>query len=719
MTAVLNRPRVWPGQPYPLGAHWDGRGVNFALFSLHAEKVELCLFDAAGRRETARVALPEYTDEVWHGYLPDVRPGQLYGYRVYGPYAPERGHRFNHHKLLIDPYARLLHGAVRWHDALYGYRVGDARGDLSFDGRDSARYMPKAMVVDDAADAHDWHRPHTPWRRSVLYEMHAGGYTRRHPQVPGELRGSFRGLAEPAPVAYLRDLGVTAVELLPIHAHLDERRLVDAGLSNYWGYNSIGFFAPDNRFLTRPDLGEFRLLARTLHDAGLELLLDVVYNHTGEGSELGPTLSFRGIDNASYYRLNPVTPRHALDFTGCGNSLNLTQPRVLQLVLDSLRYWVQHMGVDGFRFDLATTLAREGPDAAFDPGSGFFDAVRQDPVLSTVKLIAEPWDLGPGGYRLGGFPPGWGEWNDRYRDTVRSFWRGDVGEVAALASRLTGSSDIFPNHGRRPTVSVNFITAHDGFTLRDLVSYNHKHNAANGEHNRDGADNNLSWNGGVEGASDDPAVEALRQQQMRNLLATLLLSQGTPMLLAGDEFGHTQGGNNNAYCQDNAIAWPDWARLQRGDGAVLQRYLRRLLKLRQRHGVFRRDRFFSGKSITPSGHKDILWLNADGSEKHADDWQGEPHLLACVLDGEAGVEHLGPQGESRRDDSYLVILHAGAEAVAFHAPPARLGLAWRRVFDTCAQDGQGDGLTLPAGVACNLAPRCVQVFERLGSPCPD
>jgi|LNAQ01.1.fsa_nt_gb glycogen operon protein len=714
MTAPLNRNRVWPGRPYPLGAHWDGRGVNFALFSLHAEKVELCLFDASGSRQTARVALPEYTDEVWHGYLPDLRPGQLYGYRVYGPYEPERGHRFNHHKLLIDPYARLLHGAVRWHDALHGYRVGDARGDLSFDTRDSARYVPKCVVVDEVADGDHWRRPRRSWRRSVICEMHAGGYTRRHPQVPDALRGSFRGLAEPAPVAYLADLGVTAVELLPVHAHLDERRLVDAGLSNYWGYNSIGFFAPDNRFLTRPDLGEFRLLARTLHDAGIELLLDVVYNHTGEGSELGPTLSFRGIDNASYYHLNPQVPRHTRDFTGCGNSLNLAQPRVLQLVLDSLRYWVQQMGVDGFRFDLATTLAREGLDGGFDPGSGFFDAVRQDPVLAGVKLIAEPWDLGPGGYRLGGFPAGWGEWNDQYRDTVRRFWRGDTGQVATLASRLTGSSDIFPNHGRRPTASINFLTAHDGFTLCDLVSFEHKHNAANGEQNRDGTDSNFSWNCGVEGATDDPVIGALRQQQMRNLLATLLLSQGTPMLLAGDEFGHSQGGNNNAYCQDNAISWLDWTRLGQEEGAALQHYLRRLLKLRHRHGVFRRDRFFTGRPIDASGRKDIVWLNADGSEKAQQDWQAEPHLLAFVLDGEAGMEHLGPQGQSQRDDSYLVVLHAGAEATVFLMPPAGLGASWRRVFDTCAADGRGDGLTLPAGGECSLSPRCVQVFERLG-----
>ena len=706
--------RVWPGAPYPLGAHWDGRGVNFALFSVHAERVELCLFDSSGRRETTRVALPEYTDEIWHGYLPDVRPGQLYGYRVYGPYEPERGHRFNHHKLLIDPYARLLHGAVRWHDALYGYRVGDARGDLSFDSRDSARYVPKCVVVAQAAaGCVARRRPHRPWRRSVIYELHAGGYTRLHPGVPQALRGSFRGLAEPAVVAHLFNLGVTAVELLPVHARVDERRLADAGLSNYWGYNSIGFFAPDSRFLTRADVGEFNLLTRTLHEAGIEVLLDVVYNHTAEGGELGPTLSFRGIDNAIYYHLDPVRPRRTRDFTGCGNSLNLTQPRVLQLVLDSLRYWVQEMGVDGFRFDLATTLARDGADAGFEPGSGFLDAVRQDPVLAGVKLIAEPWDLGPGGYRLGGFPPGWSEWNDRYRDTVRRFWRGDAGQVAALASRLTGSSDLFPNHGRRPTASVNFITAHDGFTLRDLVSYEHKHNAANGEDNRYGTDNNLSWNGGVEGRTDDPDITAMRLRQMRNLLATLLLSQGTPMLLAGDEFGHTQRGNNNAYCQDNPISWPDWARLTDADGAALHRYLRRLLRLRKRHGVFRRDRFFTGRALTPSGQRDIVWLNADGSDKQGDDWQAEPHLLAFVLDGEAGVEHLGPQGESRRDDSYLVVLHAGATEAPLRAPSAALGPAWKRVFDTCATDGRGDSLILPAGSACHLPARCVQVFQRL------
>jgi glycogen operon protein len=704
-----NQPRVWPGQPYPLGAHWDGRGVNFALFSLHAERVELCLFDATGRRETARVALPEYTDEVWHGYLPDLCPGQLYGYRVYGPYEPERGHRFNPHKLLIDPYARLLHGAVRWHDALYGYRVGDARGDLSFDTRDSARYTPKCIVIEDAVPARE-PRPRQPWRRSVIYELHAGGYTRLNPAVPPALRGRFRGLAEPAVVAYLADLGVTAVELLPIHAHIDERRLVDAGLSNFWGYNSIGFFAPDNRFLTRADPGEFRLLTRTLHEAGIELLLDVVYNHTAEGGETGPTLGFRGIDNAVYYHAQPAAPRHARDFSGCGNSLNLAAPRVLQLVTDSLRYWAQQMGVDGFRFDLASTLARDGTDAAFDPGSGFFDALRQDPVLAGVKLIAEPWDVGPGGYRLGGYPAGWGEWNDQYRDTVRRFWRGEAGQVAVLASRLTGSSDIFRRHGRRPTASVNFITAHDGFTLRDLVSYEHKHNEANAEQNRDGTDNNLSWNGGVEGPTDDPAIEAVRLKQMRNLLATLMLSQGTPMLLAGDEFGHTQHGNNNAYCQDSPLAWLDWARQANGDGARLHRYLRRLMRLRARHGVFRRDRFFTGEEIGANDQKDIVWLNADGSETRDDDWHAAPHVLAFVLNGEAGVEHLGPQGESRRDDSYLVILHAGADDLAFAAP---LGSAWRRVFDSNAGDGRGDGLAVPAGGAFVVPSRCVQVFERL------
>jgi glycogen operon protein len=631
---------------------------------------------------------------------------------VYGPYDPERGHRFNHHKLLIDPYARLLQGAVRWHDALHGYRIGDARGDLSFDTRDSARYMPKCVVVEDAVPTRE-PRPHRPWRRSVIYELHAGGYTRLNPAVPPGLRGRFRGLAEPAVIAYLSDLGVTAVELLPIHAHVDERRLTDAGLGNYWGYNSIGFFAPDNRFLTRADPGEFRLLTRTLHEAGIEVLLDVVYNHTAEGGETGPTLSFRGIDNAVYYHAQPTAPRHARDFSGCGNSLNLAEPRVLQLVMDSLRYWVQQMGVDGFRFDLASTLARDGAQAGFDPGSGFFDALRQDPVLAGVKLIAEPWDVGAGGYRLGGYPAGWGEWNDQYRDTVRRFWRGDAGQVAVLASRLTGSSDIFGRHGRRPTASVNFITAHDGFTLRDLVSYEHKHNEANGEQNRDGTDNNLSWNGGAEGPTDDPAIEAVRVKQMRNLLATLMLSQGTPMLLAGDEFGHTQHGNNNAYCQDSPVAWLDWASQTTGEGAALYRYLRRLMRLRARHGVFRRDRFFTGEELGANDQKDIVWLNADGSETRDDDWHAAPHVLAFVLNGEAGVEHLGPQGESRRDDSYLVILHAGAQELPFAAPPATLGSAWRRVFDSNADDGRGDSLTVPASGPFVVPSRCVQVFERL------
>ncbi|WP_440941157.1 glycogen debranching protein GlgX [Immundisolibacter sp.] len=708
--------RVWPGRPYPLGTHWDGRGVNFALFSLHAERVELCLFDAAGRRETDRVRLAEYTDEVWHAYLPDLRPGQLYGYRVYGPYAPERGHRFNHHKLLLDPYARLLHGDVRWHDALYGYRVGDPREDLSFDSRDSARYMPKCVVVGDPVDGRQWRRPNTPWRRSVLYELHVGGYTRRHPQVRDDLRGSFRALAEPVVVDHLRGLGVSAVELLPVHAHLDERRLVDDGRVNYWGYNTLAYFAPDNRFLTRPDLGEFRLLARELHAAGIELLLDVVFNHTAEGDRLGPTLSFRGIDNATYYHLDPANPRYGLDFTGCGNSLNLARPRVLQLVLDALRYWVQQMGVDGFRFDLATTLARRaavhgtGLEADFDPEAGFFAAVRQDPQLAGCKLIAEPWDLGPRGYRLGGFPAGWGEWNDRFRDTARGFWRGDAGHAPALASRMTGSSDLFPNHGRRPAASVNYVTAHDGFTLRDLVTYSRKHNAANGERNRDGSDHNLSWNCGVEGVTDDPAIERLRRRQMRNLLATLVLSQGTPMLLAGDEFGHSQAGNNNAYCQDNPIAWLDWERLQQPDGGDLHRFLQRVLRLRAAHGVFRRDRFFKGEALD-GAQKDILWLTPDGGERDGHDWQLHPHWLAFVISGAAGAEHPGGHGGSRLDSSFLVILHAGAASVRFVAPPAAGGAAWRRVLDTQEETGRGDGWQLEAGTVLEVPARCLLVFE--------
>src|SRR5579862_1078502 len=529
--------RVWPGQPYPLGATWDGEGVNFALFSAHAEKVELCLFDQTGQREEARIALPEYTDEVWHCYLPEVRPGQLYGYRVHGPYDPPAGHRFNPNKLLLDPYAQAISGALQWSDAVYGYRVGSPREDLAFDRRDSARFVPKCRVVESAFT---WNRDHPPrisWEESIILEMHVRGFTMRHPAVEPSARGTFAALGSPAVIDYLVELGVTAVELLPIQAVATERRLADAGLANYWGYNTIAFFAPDPRYLPAGAVGEFKTAVKRLHEAGIEVLLDVVYNHTGEGNHLGPTLSFRGIDNLSYYRLDSDR-RHYTDVTGCGNTLNLDHPRVLQMVMDALRYWALEMHVDGFRFDLAATLAREGGGGDYSRHSGFFDAIRQDPAMAQLKLIAEPWDVGPFGYQLGNFPPGWAEWNGQYRDAVRRFWKGENSMIAEIASRLAGSSDIFDGRGRRPWASINFVTAHDGFTLHDLVSYEKKHNDANLENNRDGHEPNFSWNCGVEGPSDDPAVRSLRHRQKRNLLASLLLSLGVPMLLAGDEIGH-------------------------------------------------------------------------------------------------------------------------------------------------------------------------------------
>ena len=551
---MSSRLKLEPGAPSPLGATWDGRGVNFALFSENAEKVELCLFDGGGKRETDRIVLPEYTNQVWHGYVTGLQPEQLYGYRVSGPYDPRQGHRFNPNKLLLDPYARAIDGPLILNDAMFGYRRG-SHDDLSFDRRDSARVMPKCRIVEPAFTWGPEQHPKRPWPQSVVYELHVRGFTKRHPDVPDAERGTFAGLGHPAVVDYLAKLGITAVELLPVHTIVDEPHLTEAGLHNYWGYNSVNFFSADHRLHSRRAAKEFKTMVANLHNAGIEVILDVVYNHSGEGDEFGPTVSFRGIDNAAYYWLQDDRRRY-MDFTGTGNSLNLTHPRVLQMVMDSLRYWVQEMHVDGFRFDLTTTLGRERN--GYDAGSGFLDAVTQDPVLAHAKLIAEPWDVGMGGYQVGGFPPGWAEWNDKFRDAVRRFWRGDTPVVGDLASRLSGSSDAFQHKGRRPWSSVNFVTAHDGFTLRDLVSYNQKHNEANNEGNRDGTDNNYSWNCGVEGPTDDTGVRDLRQRQLRNMLTTLLLSQGTPMVVGGDEFGRTQHGNNNAYCQDNDIGWVDW-----------------------------------------------------------------------------------------------------------------------------------------------------------------
>ena len=592
--------RVRPGSPYPLGATLNHEGVNFALFSEHATAVELCLFDEAGHGEE-RITLTERTDLVWHASVAGLGPGQPYGYRVYGPYEPEGGHRFNPAKVLLDPYARALAGALRWSDEVFGYRVGHPDGDLSRDDRDSAPFVPKSVVIDGAFDWGDDRPLRRPWHQSIIYEAHVKGFTARHPGVPPSLRGTYAGLAAPAAVEHLLALGITAVELLPVHHHVDERAVVDRGLTNYWGYNPIAFFAPDTRYASAKEavgaVLEFKRMVQTLHRAGIEVILDVVYNHTAEGNHLGPTLSFRGIDNDAYYRLQPDRPRFYVDYTGCGNTLSMRQPQALQLLMDSLRYWVLEMHVDGFRFDLASALARGAYDV--DRLSTFFEVIHQDPVISRVKLIAEPWDLGDGGYQVGRFPAGWAEWNGRYRDAVRRYWRGEPGRVADLAYRLTGSSDLYQSDGRRPYASVNFVTAHDGFTLADLVSYHVKHNEANGESNRDGSDENLSWNGGVEGPTADPAVLALRERQQRNFLSTLLLSQGVPMLCGGDEMGRSQRGNNNAYCQDNELAWLDWG-LDRQAERLLG-FTRRLIALRHAHPEFHRRKFFQGRPLCGHG----------------------------------------------------------------------------------------------------------------------
>ncbi len=672
------RIRIEPGNPHPLGATWDGKGVNFALFSASAERVELCLFDPAGKKELARIALPEYTNEVWHGYFPDLRPGQLYGYRAHGPYDPEHGHRFNPNKLLIDPYAKSLHGRLLWSDAHFGYRIGHRRADLSFDRRNNARGIPKSVVIDPA---HSWGNdrpPSVPWSETIIYELHVRGFTKQREELPGPMRGTFAGLSHPKVLDHLQRLGITTVELLPVHVFVDDRYLAERKQTNYWGYNSIGFFALDPRYLASGQIGEFKTMVRHLHDRGIEVILDVVYNHTAEGNRLGPTLSFRGIDNRSYYRLVPGQERYYEDFTGCGNALRLHHPRVLQLVTDSLRYWVQEMHVDGFRFDLATTLARE-VDGPFDAHSGFLDVVRQDPVLARTKLIAEPWDLGPNGYRLGGFPPGWSEWNDRYRDIVRSFWKGDDGMVGELASRISGSRDRFDHNGRRPWSSINFVTAHDGFTLRDLVSYNQKHNEPNLEHNRDGRDQNFSWNCGAEGPTEESAIAALRARQQRNLIATLLLSQGVPMLLAGDEANNTQSGNNNAYCQDNEVGWVNW-KDDPSDGA-LREFIRTLVSLRRRYPALRRTHFLDGRQDGAGLLKDVTWLAPD-HEMTVTDWHNpETRHIGFMLAGAGGQD-----GEA--DGPLLAILNADHKEVAYTLPGA--APVWTALVNTLNSDGRGD-----------------------------
>jgi glycogen operon protein len=698
---------IWPGQPYPRGATWDGEGVNFSLFAANAEKVELCLFDPTGRHEVQRITLRERTDEVWHCYLPEARPGLLYGYRVHGPYRPEQGLRFNPNKLLIEPYAKRLEGALVWSDAHFGYRVGSPKADLSFDKRDSAAGTPKSRVTDSAFTWGDDRPPRVPWHDTVIYEAHVRGLTMRHPDVPAPLRGSYAGLATAPMIEHFLRLGVTTLELMPVHAFVDDRTLLDKGLRNYWGYNTIGFFAPERRYSASGQISEFKTMVKTLHSAGIEVILDVVYNHTAEGNELGPTLSMRGIDNAAYYRLSPESPRYYMDFTGTGNTLNLQHPRVLQLIMDSLRYWVLEMHVDGFRFDLASALARELYDV--DRLGSFFDTIGQDPVLSQVKLIAEPWDIGSGGYQVGNFPPGWNEWNDKYRDSMRAYWKGDGGLIGEFARRFTGSSDLYEASGRKPHASINFITAHDGFTLADLVSYNGKHNKANGEDNRDGANENRSWNCGTEGPTDDEAIGALRAQQKRNLIATLLLSQGVPMVLGGDELGHTQLGNNNAYCQDNELSWIDWE-LDTDRQAFLE-FTSRLIALRRRHPVFSRRRFLKGDTVAADGSREIIWLSPDGSEMTEAEWAVPfARCLGLYLAG-AAIERRDRRGRLVTDNNFILLCNAHHEPIPFQLPAALTEKVWWTVLDTAAAGALFAQQRLEAGTRYPLQGRSLALLR--------
>jgi isoamylase len=725
---VAGNRQVWPGDSYPLGATYDGAGTNFALFSEVAELVELCLFADDGAE--TRVALREVDGFIWHGYLPGVGPGQRYGYRVHGPYDPAAGHRCNPAKLLLDPYAKAIEGRVRWDPAVYGYPFGhpDERGDAN-----SAPHMPRSVVVNPYFDWRLDRPPRTPYHETVIYEAHVRGLTRLHPGLPEELRGTYQGLAHPVVVRYLKELGITAVELMPVHQFVSDDVLARHGLANYWGYNTIGFFAPHNAYSASGSRGqqvpEFKAMVRTLHEAGIEVILDVVYNHTAEGSHLGPTLSFRGIDNAAYYRLVDRDPRFYLDTTGTGNSLLVRHPHVLQMIMDSLRYWVIEMHVDGFRFDLAAALARQFHEV--DRLSAFFDLVQQDPVVSQVKLIAEPWDVGEGGYHVGNFPPLWTEWNGKYRDTARDFWRGRPATLGEFASRLTGSSDLYAGDTRRPVASVNFVTCHDGFTVHDLVSYDHKHNEANGEDNRDGSDDNRSWNCGAEGPTRRPTVVALRERQKRNFLTTLFLSQGVPMLLAGDELGRTQHGNNNAYCQDNEVSWVHWqgagaapaagrsARRARSAAQArnqeLVKFVRMLIQFRAGHPVFRRRRFFQGKAVRGVREQlgDIAWFTTAGKEMTDADWETRSaKSLTVFLNGDA-ISELDRRGEPIRDDSFLLLFNASELDLEFALPPPHYGVLWTKVLDTAvpvipAQDvtigKPGDLITVPS--------RSLQVLRR-------
>ena len=703
--------KTFLGQPYPLGATWMGNGVNFAIFSEHATGVELCLFDSVeATEENVRIPVTEHTDQVWHLFLPDARPGQLYSFRVSGPYDPERGLRFNSSKLLLDPYAKAIAGEVSWADEMFGYVVGDKKEDLTQDFRDDAWGVPKSVAIDTQFDWQSDARPAIPLHESVIYEVHVKGFSKLCRELPEQLRGTYAGLGSPPAIEYFKKLGVTAVELLPVHAHIDDKLLVDRGLTNYWGYNTIGFFAPHSEYSSSGQMGqevaEFKTMVRSLHAAGIEVILDVVYNHTGEGNHLGPTLCFRGIDNLAYYWMHPENPRFYLDFTGTGNTFNLLHPRTLQLVTDSLRYWVLEMHVDGFRFDLASALARN--HAGFNKLHPFFQVIQQDPALSQVKLIAEPWDVGNGGYQVGNFPVLCSEWNGKYRDSVRSFWKGDEGRIGEMAYRLTGSPDLYEHNGRRPYASINFVTAHDGFTLTDLVSYNQKHNDLNGDNNRDGDNNNQSWNCGVEGPTDDPQINALRDRQRRNFLTTLFLSQGVPMLCGGDECGRTQNGNNNAYCQDNEISWFNWQRDDKQNQFL--EFTRKLIRLRNEHPVFRRPKFLKGRRISGSEIRDVMWFNPGGNQMSEEQWTSRfVRCLGMLLSGDA-TDVLDFEGEPIRDDTFLLLINAHHEPIPF-VLPGEEHLEWQLILDTSHADGflaepkkfaSGDDVDLGGRACCLL-----------------
>ncbi|GAB4091874.1 glycogen debranching protein [Flaviaesturariibacter terrae] len=702
--------RVYPGKPYPLGATWDGKGVNFALYAENATAVELCLFEPWGKktREKARLRLDERSYNIWHCYVPDIRPGQQYGYRVSGPYEPQKGYRFNPNKLLIDPYAKALSGIVQWHDAVYGYKLGHKDGDLSFSKTDSASYMPKSVVIDTSFDWEGDTPPRTPYHKSIIYEAHVKGLTWKHPEIPEAIRGTYAAIAHPVIIGHLQKLGITAIELMPVHQFVRDHFLLKKGLSNYWGYNTIAYFTPDQRYSSSGKLGEqvreFKEMVKALHRAGIEVILDVVYNHTAEGNHLGATLCFRGIDNSEYYRLTE-DPRYYMDYTGCGNTLNVMTPNTLRLIMDSLRYWVLEMHVDGFRFDLAAALARELHDV--DRLGSFFDIIHQDPVISQVKLIAEPWDIGEGGYQVGKFPQGWAEWNGKYRDTMRDYWRGAESMLGEFALRLTGSPDLYFNDYRHPFASINFVTAHDGFTLEDLVSYNDKHNEANGENNNDGESHNRSWNCGVEGPSDDPEVKKLRARQKRNFLSTLFLSQGVPMLAAGDELGRTQRGNNNAYCQDNEISWINW---EQNDSALLE-FTQKLIHFYRRHPCFSRKRWFKGQPIKGTHLKDINWFQPSGEEMTDENWTHDfAKSLAVFLNG-AALRTVDEVGQPIHDDNFYLVFNAHFDGLDFFLP-ARYGSGWRKVIDTSDDFVSEEGVPVNEKDPLHLFGRTVIVLRQ-------